>query len=92
MMPPKGNKTGNPESITEMHTYVQPDAFGQKLNSYIFFYFLLQACTQQYRTVLTYPEIKADGHDPENLYTWKIGGEYVNSMNILGLVFFSGKT
>ena len=29
--------------------------------------------------------------DPENLYTWKIGGEYVNSMNILGLVFFSGK-
>lgn len=50
---------------------------------------LVQACTQQYRTVLTYPSIKADGHDPENLYTWKIGGEYVNSMNILGLVFFS---
>merc|ERR1719362_1789000 len=50
---------------------------------------LVQACTQQYRTVLTYPEIKADGHDPENLYTWKISGEYVNSMNILGLVFFS---
>merc|ERR1740122_929670 len=50
---------------------------------------LVQACTQQYRTVLTYPEIKADGHDPDNLYTWKISGEYVNSMNILGLVFFS---
>jgi len=50
---------------------------------------LVQACTQQYRTVLTYPEIKANGHDPENLYTWKISGEYVNSMNILGLVFFS---
>lgn len=50
---------------------------------------LVQACTQQYRTVLTYPSIKADGHDPENLYTWKISGEYVNSMNILGLVFFS---
>jgi len=50
---------------------------------------LVQACTQQYRTVLTYPKIKADGHDPENLYTWKISGEYVNSMNILGLVFFS---
>merc|ERR1711997_213835 len=50
---------------------------------------LVQACTQQYRTVLTYPEIKADGHDPENLYTWKISGEYTNSMNILGLVFFS---
>ena len=50
-----------------------------------------QACTQQYRTVLTYPPEKTDERDPENLYTWKIGGEYVNSMNILGLVFFSGK-
>jgi len=50
---------------------------------------LVQACTQQYRTVLTYPPEKTDERDPENLYTWKIGGEYVNSMNILGLVFFS---
>jgi len=55
---------------------------------------LVQACTQQYRTVLKYPPEKVtlgNGQlrDPENLYTWKIGGEYVNSMNILGLVFFS---
>merc|ERR1712102_11854 len=55
---------------------------------------LVQACTQQYRTVLTYPgDVKhMDGgqeRDPANLYTWKIGGEYVDSMNILGLVFFS---
>merc|ERR1711981_1135823 len=27
--------------------------------------------------------------DGANLYTWKIGGEYTNSMNILGLVFFA---
>jgi len=55
---------------------------------------LVQACTQQYRTVLTYPpekETLPNGlvRDPKDLYTWKIGGEYVNSMNILGLVFFS---
>jgi len=55
---------------------------------------LVQACTQQYRTVLTYPPQKVtEGNgqvrDPENLYSWKISGEYVNSMNILGLVFFS---
>ena len=56
----------------------------------------LQATTQQYRTVLTYPgdDKYMEGNqerDPANLYTWKIGGEYTNSMNILGLVFFSGK-
>merc|ERR1711874_393579 len=55
---------------------------------------LIQATIQQYRTVLTYPgEVKhMDGgqeRDPTNLYTWKIGGEYVDSMNILGLVFFA---
>ena len=61
-----------------------------------FWFVLLQACTQQYRTVLTYPPEKVtlgngQVRDPDNLYTCKIGGEYVNSMNILGLVFFSGK-
>jgi len=50
---------------------------------------LVQACTQQYRTVLTYPVATEGERDQANLYTWKIGGEYVNSMNILGLVFFS---
>jgi len=55
---------------------------------------LVQATTQQYRTVLTYPgdDKYMEGNqerDPANLYTWKIGGEYTNSMNILGLVFFS---
>jgi len=55
---------------------------------------LVQACTQQYRSVLTYPPEKitlpnGQVRDPKDLYTWKIGGEYVNSMNILGLVFFS---
>jgi len=55
---------------------------------------LVQATTQQYRTVLTYPgskytEDNGQERDPGNLYTWKIGGEYTNSMNILGLVFFS---
>jgi len=56
---------------------------------------LVQACTQQYRTVLTYPgnnkftAKNGQERDPANLYTWKIGGEYTDSMNILGLVFFS---
>lgn len=56
-----------------------------------------KATTQQYRTVLKYPgdakytESSGQVRDPENLYTWKIGGEYTDSMNILGLVFFSGK-
>ena len=57
---------------------------------------LFQACTQQYRTVLTYPgesivtAKNGQERDPANLYSWKIGGEYTESMNILGLVFFSG--
>jgi Na+/H+-dicarboxylate symporter len=56
---------------------------------------LVQATTQQYRTVLKYPgddaytEAGGQQRDPANLYTWKIDGEYTNSMNILGLVFFS---
>merc|ERR1711981_1447061 len=42
---------------------------------------LVQATTQQYRTVLTYPgdDKYMEGNqerDPANLYTWKIGGEY----------------
>lgn len=50
----------------------------------------------QYRTVLTYPgdvaytDKTGQIRDPENLYTWKISGEYTNSTNILGLVFFAG--
>jgi Na+/H+-dicarboxylate symporter len=56
---------------------------------------LVQATLQQYRTVLTYPG--NDGvtaknglfRDPKNLYTWKIGGEYTEGTNILGLVFFA---
>jgi len=55
---------------------------------------LIQAGIQQYRTVLKYPgeENITDGGQlrvPTNLYTWKIGGEYTNGTNILGLVFFS---
>lgn len=56
---------------------------------------LVQATIKQYRTVLTYPGEKnftdASGQlrDAHNLYTWKIGGEYADNMNILGLVFFS---
>ena len=59
---------------------------------------VLQATIQQYRTVLSYPgdvaySDKKTGQlrDPDDLYTWKIGGEYTNGTNILGLVFFAGK-
>jgi hypothetical protein len=50
----------------------------------------------QYRTILTYPgtvaftDDKGRLRDPDNLYTWAISGEYTDSTNILGLVFFSG--
>jgi hypothetical protein len=59
----------------------------------------LQATIQQYRTVLTYPgdvaftdEKSGQLRDPNNLYSWKIGGEFTNGTNILGLVFFAGRT
>ena len=61
--------------------------------------FANQATIKQYRTVLTYPggdwsknftDHSGQVRDPVNLYTWKIGGEYSDNMNILGLVFFSG--
>eukprot|EP00096_Caligus_rogercresseyi_P001975 TRINITY_DN1354_c0_g1_i4.p2 TRINITY_DN1354_c0_g1~~TRINITY_DN1354_c0_g1_i4.p2 ORF type:complete len:348 (-),score=81.27 TRINITY_DN1354_c0_g1_i4:3934-4977(-) len=55
---------------------------------------LIQATIMQYRTVLTYPGDVAfdDGkqlRDPNDLYTWKISGEFTNGTNILGLVFFA---
>merc|ERR1711923_531086 len=56
---------------------------------------LIQAGIQQYRTVLKYPgneeitESNGQTRVPDNLYTWKIGGEYTSGTNILGLVFFS---
>jgi len=57
---------------------------------------LLQAAIQQYRTVLKYPgdvaaynDTKGQWRDPNDLYTWEIGGEYTFNTNILGLVFFS---
>lgn len=55
---------------------------------------LVAATMKQYRTALEYPttkyvDEKGQERDPENLYTWKIKGEYSDSMNILGLVFFA---
>ena len=50
-----------------------------------------KAAIQQYRTVLKYPKDDDPERNPLDLYTWKIGGEYTANMNILGLVFFSGK-
>lgn len=56
---------------------------------------LVQATIMQYRTVLTYPgdvaaaDEKGQYRDPNNLYTWPIGGEYTFGTNILGLVFFA---
>ena len=56
---------------------------------------VVQACLQQYRTVricpMETPENDLMGvceleHDPENIATWKIGKEYVDSTNILGLM------
>jgi len=58
---------------------------------------LVQATIQQYRTVLTYPgdtviTEKGETRDPNDLYTWKISGEFTNGTNILGLVFFAGNS
>jgi hypothetical protein len=58
---------------------------------------LFQATVAQYRTVLVNPGEAAfvddagQMRDPKNLYTWAIKGEYSDSTNILGLVFFAGK-
>ena len=59
------------------------------------FFLSFQATIQQYRTVLTYPgdtviTEKGETRDPNDLYTWKISGEFTNGTNILGLVFFAG--
>lgn len=42
----------------------------------------VQACTQQYQTVLTAPA----GYDEPDIYKWKMGEDYVDSMNIIGCV------
>ena len=57
---------------------------------------LVQATVQQYRTVLVYPGDAAFNdsgqlRDPNDLYTWEMGGEYTSGTNILGLVFFAGE-
>ncbi len=57
---------------------------------------LIQATIQQYRTVLIYPgeavfNDSGQLRSPEDLYTWKITGEFTNGTNILGLVFFAGE-
>lgn len=55
----------------------------------------IQATIQQFRTVLKYPgdiahnDSSGNLRDPNNLYTWEIGGEYTDGSNILGLVFFA---
>ncbi|TRY73010.1 hypothetical protein TCAL_03354 [Tigriopus californicus] len=56
---------------------------------------LVKATVAQYRTVLVNPGEAAfvddagQMRDPKNLYTWAIKGEYSDSTNILGLVFFA---
>ena len=35
---------------------------------------------------------KGKTRDPKDLYTWKISGEFTSGTNILGLVFFAGKS
>ena len=51
---------------------------------------------QQYRTVLhnhgdaIIRETGGGQLMTDNVHSWKIGGEYIDTMNILGLVFFSG--
>uniref|UniRef100_A0A182TR72 Amino acid transporter n=1 Tax=Anopheles melas TaxID=34690 RepID=A0A182TR72_9DIPT len=47
---------------------------------------LVQACTQQYQTVLKPPASKPDETD---IYRWTITGAYADGMNILGLVVAS---
>ncbi|KFB51102.1 AGAP006718-PA-like protein [Anopheles sinensis] len=47
---------------------------------------LVQACTQQYQTVLKPP---ADNPTESDIYKWTITGVYADGMNILGLVVAS---
>lgn len=48
---------------------------------------LIQACIQQYRTVLTYEDNSTS--DIKNLLTWRIDHEYADGSNVLGIVVFS---
>jgi len=56
---------------------------------------LIQACTQQYRTVLSYDPSNNDVVDPllrqevKNLHSWTISSEFTDGSNVLGLVVFS---
>ena len=51
---------------------------------------LVQASFQTYKTVITPPDMKQEMNgDLPPKYTWKISGEYVNAMNIMGLLVFS---
>jgi len=84
-----GNDGDEPEKVGESRNVTAVDTL-LDLARNLFPPNLVQATIQQYRTVLTYPgDVKQGDRDPANLYTWKIGGEYTDSMNILGLVFFS---
>jgi len=84
-----GSEDGDPVKVGESRNVTAVDTL-LDLARNLFPPNLVQATIQQYRTVLTYPgEVKTGDRDPANLYTWKIGGEYTDSMNILGLVFFS---
>ena len=51
---------------------------------------LVQAAFQTYKTVITPPDMKQEmnGELPPK-YTWKVSSEYVNAMNIMGLLVFS---
>ena len=51
---------------------------------------LVQAAFQTYKTVITPPDMKQEMNgDLPPKYTWKISSEYVNAMNIMGLLVFS---
>ena len=51
---------------------------------------LVQASFQTYKTVITPPDMKQEMNgDLPPKYTWKISSEYVNAMNIMGLLVFS---
>ena len=51
---------------------------------------LIQAAFQTYKTIITPPDMKQEMNgDLPPKYTWKISSEYVNAMNIMGLLVFS---
>ena len=51
---------------------------------------LVQAAFQTYKTIITPPDMKQEMNgDLPPKYTWKISSEYVNAMNIMGLLVFS---